>query len=119
LLRVIRSGRAVTLGYLIRDPTDRERRLACVPLVLQAAGGPPQIMPALSTSVRAGDQILFCGSPRAHRLLEATLDNEYTLGYLMTGKDEPRGWVMQWLRRKLEASPRRMGQRMGSDRSGA
>ena len=53
--------------------------------------------------VRKGDQILFCGSAYAHRLLDATINNEYTLRYLITGKDEPRGWVMTWLARKLPA----------------
>ena len=62
-----------------------------------------RILPEPSTPVRPGDQILFCGSPRAARLLEANMNNEYTLGYLMTGVDEPRGYAMKWLHRKLGA----------------
>jgi len=117
LLRVIRAGRSVTFDHLLRDPTDRGSHLACVPLVLQSIDASPQVMPSLSTPVQPEDQILFCGSPRAQRLLEATIDNEYTLGYLMTGQDEPRGWVMQWLRHKIDASPQQVGRRESADLS--
>jgi hypothetical protein len=37
----------------------------------------------------------------AYRLLDATLNNEYTLRHLATGIDEPRGFVMQWVWRKM------------------
>ena len=102
VVRTVRSGRAVTLGNLVSDPVDRSRRLACLPLVLQS-GGQTLVLPQLAMPVRPGDQILFCGSPRAHRLLDATMNNEYTLTYLMTGVEEPRGWVMKWLSQKFSA----------------
>jgi len=53
--------------------------------------------------VRPGDQILFCGTPRAIGLLDAILNNEYLLGYLMTGIEEPRGYIMSWLTRRFPA----------------
>ena len=93
------SGGTVRLGDLLRDPLDRSAHLACVALVLRS-GAQTRVLPELSCPVRPGDQILFCGSAQAHRLLDATMNNEYTLRYLMTGRDEPRGWVMQWLTRK-------------------
>ncbi len=34
-------------------------------------------------------------------MLDATLNNEHTLRYLITGVDEPRGTVMRWLSRRL------------------
>ena len=104
LVRVVRNGESVTLGDLLRHPVDRTRNLACLPLVMESGGEPgqkPLVMPALTTPVRPGDQILFCGTAQAMRLLDATLNNEYTLRYLMTGRDEPRGYLMQWLTRKL------------------
>jgi hypothetical protein len=54
-------------------------------------------MPALTIDIQAGDQILFCGRERAVALLDATLANEYTLRYFMTGSEPPRGHVMRWL----------------------
>jgi Trk K+ transport system NAD-binding subunit len=99
ILPIISAGADVRLGQLIGDPSDRSQRLACVPLVL-STNRRAQILPELSTQLHEGDQILFCGSAYARRLLNATINNEYTLRYLMTGKDEPRGWIMSWLSRK-------------------
>ncbi len=104
LKRVMGDGTAVTLGDILRDPEYRDRRLACLPLVMES-GREPVVMPSLNAAVRLGDRILFCGTPRAVRLLEATLNNEYTLRYLITGVEAPRGYVMQWLTRKMAARP--------------
>ncbi len=102
LLRVIESGDRVTLDDLLRDPVNRDRHLACLPLVIRS-GQKPTIMPALATAVQPGDQILFCGTAGSLRLLDATLNNEYTLRYLISGIDQPRGFVMQWLKRRNSA----------------
>ncbi len=102
VLRAIESGRQVTLGHLMSDPADRDQRLECVPLVLES-GGQAQILPELSTPLCAGDQVLLCGTPRAYRLLDATMNNDYLLVYLMTGVEEPRGHFMKWLHRVLAA----------------
>lgn len=96
LQRVTEAGRRVTLENLIGDPGNRTLQLACVPLVIESAGE-TTILPELSTPVQPGDRILFCGNNRAYHLIDATMHNEYTLTYLMTGKDLPRGWFMRWL----------------------
>ena len=92
----------VALGDLMRDPVDRTRRLDCVPLVVQSADG-ATVMPEPSHPLRPGDRILLCGSARAHHLVDATLHNDYTLRYLVSGVDGPRGLVMRWLAPKLAA----------------
>ena len=102
LYRLAEHGISVTLEDILRDPVDPTRRLACVPLVATSESG-PVVMPELSAPVRPGGQILLCGTPQALRLLDATLNNEYTLRYLVSGVDEPRGIVMKWLRHKLPA----------------
>ena len=48
-------------------------------------------MPELVTRVQSGDELLFCGRERAVHLLDATLANEYTLRYLMTGAEPAHG----------------------------
>ena len=101
--RIAAEGHVVSLETLIRDPVDRNQFLACVPLVIQS-GDDIEVMPALSTPARPGDQILFCGAPRAYHMLDSTLHNEYTLRYLITGRDEPRGWLMQWLTRSFQST---------------
>ena len=60
-------------------------------------------LPAPGTAVRPVDQILLCCTARAQRLLDATLNNEYTLRYLISGIDAPRGYLMQWLTRRTAA----------------
>ncbi len=45
-----------------------------------------------------------CGTGRAQWMLDATLNNEYTLRYLITGIDEPRGTVMRWLSHRLNGA---------------
>jgi voltage-gated potassium channel len=99
----------VSLGDVLRDPSDRERALACVALVA-LQGEEETIMPGPDYQLRPGCQILFAGTLQAQRLLNATLNNEYTLGYLMTGIDPPRGLVMQWISQRLGgAAPQAAG----------
>ncbi len=99
LLSVVESGQEVTLGDVLTDPTDRNRQIACVALVI-GSGNEQKVMPAPATTIQPCDQILFCGTPAALRVLDSTLNNEYTLRYLITGIDEPRGHVMQWFARR-------------------
>jgi Trk K+ transport system NAD-binding subunit len=94
------EGETVTLEQVLMDPADRSRRLACVPLVVQS-GDAVTAMPEMSRALKPGDRILFCGRNEAYHLLDASLNSEYTLRYLMNGVDEPRGYVAQWMTRKL------------------
>ncbi len=99
LLNTVEGGQEVALGDILRDPVDRNKHLACVPLVMRS-GQELNVMPALTTVVQPGEQILFCGTASSLRLLDATLNNEYTLRYLISGIDQPRGYVMQWFTRR-------------------
>ena len=96
LVSLVESGRTVSLGELLRDPADRNRRLPCVPLVIES-DGKVAVMPGMSTPVKPGDHVLFCGARRTPGLLDATLNNEYTLRYLISGVDETRSVVLRWV----------------------
>jgi len=102
LVNLVEDGRSVTLGELLRDPANRNRRLPCVPLVIES-GGEVTVMPELSTPVKQRDQVLFCGTHRVPNLLDATLNNEYTLRYLISGVDETRSVALRWLLGKFRA----------------
>jgi hypothetical protein len=93
------EGIRVALTDIIRNPVAREHHLDCIPLVLEHAGQ-DQLLPAAATGLQHGDQILLCGTRHARRLLDATLNNVYTLLYLVTGSDRPRSYLMKWLRSK-------------------
>lgn len=96
LTSALRQGKAVTLGDIVRDPAARDQRLAAVPLVIRSQDE-VKAMPPADRMLRENDEILFCGTGRGRHLLDATLNNAYTLSFLVSGVDEPRGYVMQWL----------------------
>ncbi|MDH3672772.1 MAG: NAD-binding protein [Gammaproteobacteria bacterium] len=98
---VLRKQRCtVTIGDIMRDPMHRERSLACVPLVL-ARRQANVVMPDPSQALRARDEVLFCGTRYAERQVGATLKNEYTLQYLVSGMQESRGYIMKWFARRI------------------
>jgi Trk K+ transport system NAD-binding subunit len=99
LTSALKQGKTVRLGDIVRDPAAREQRLAAVPLVIRWQDE-VTAMPPADRVLRENDEILFCGTDRGRHLLDATLNNAYTLNYLVSGVDEPRGYVMQWLMRR-------------------
>ncbi|MEQ8858938.1 MAG: NAD-binding protein [Pseudomonadales bacterium] len=86
----------VTLGDILRDPRDPDVQLRCVALLLDR-DGEQILMPDTDQALHGDDRLLFCAVPRARRVLQAALTNEYTLSYLITGRDPPRGWLARWL----------------------
>ena len=95
----------LTLGDLITDPRERGRRLPVIPLLLEH-DHERQLLPALSTPVRKGDQVLFCGREGAHGAIDWTLNDRHTLRYVLTGEDGPDGWVWRrWARWRRRRSP--------------
>lgn len=97
------AGGTVCLDDLLRHPHDREHRLACVPLVIRS-GGAIEVLPALSRQIQPGDELLFCGRDCDIHLLDASLNNPYTLGYLISGRDEIRSSLLRWLFQRREHS---------------
>ena len=58
-------------------------------------------MPKPNLNIQLNDEILFCGTQYSERLLEGTLSNAYTLKYLITGTENPSGYLMKWAQRRL------------------
>jgi Trk K+ transport system NAD-binding subunit len=98
--RLLDDNRQLTLADLIKDPTDPSQVLACIPLMMQR-DGECIMLPGDSEQVQVGDEVVFCGTERSERLLIATLNNPYTLKYLISGVYPPRGYFFNWLDRKL------------------
>ena len=103
------AGKELTLGDLIRNPDNLDGSLACVPLAVRR-GGELLMLPDDTEPVLPKDGILFCGTERSERLLRATLNNHYTLHYLTTGVEAPRGYLFQWIAqrpgKRADSSPR-------------
>lgn len=101
VMEFLEAGKPLSLGDLIRHPDNLDGSLPCVPLVIRR-NEELLMLPDDSEAVLPGDGILLCGSERSERLLQASLNNPYTLHYLTTGIDPPRGFVFQWLARWRE-----------------
>jgi hypothetical protein len=102
-IELLDEGHRLTLEDAIRDPADRRRTLSCIPLMMQR-DGECIMLPSDRERTRVGDEVVFCGTARSKRLLAATLNNPYTLKYLVTGVDPPRGYFFDWLAKRAESS---------------
>ena len=96
------SDLPLTLGDIIRDPHDLENTLPCVPLMIERNSS-QLMLPESSQLLQDGDEILFCGTTQGKRMLLASMNNPYTLNYLLTGTDPPRSYFFSWLSTKLES----------------
>ncbi len=93
----------VRLGDVMRDPGKRTNSLDAIPLVV-SRGGEDFMLPDADFRVQTDDVLLLCGSRRAQRLLWSTVNNPYTLHYLVTGEEPPRAWIFQWIYKRLRIS---------------
>lgn len=86
------------LGDLLRDPADRDRRLAAVPLLLMR-GRECTLAPGDDVVLAAGDELLLAGRPAARRALDTTLLVQTVCAYVVTGRHVPSSWVWRRLTR--------------------
>jgi hypothetical protein len=82
----------------MRDPSDRDRMLRCIPLLLER-DGESMLMPDEGIVLREDDRILFCGSHRAGKRIGWALQNVHSLNYLRTGESRPQGWIWRLFQR--------------------
>lgn len=92
------------LAALRRDPTDRERLLPLLPLLL-VRDGRDQELPTDETLLKAGDELLFAGTRSAKVAQNLSLDNRNVLDYVLTGHDA-QGFLWRLLSPARRASGR-------------
>jgi len=97
--RWLATGQRIPLGDLLRDPADRDRPLAVVPLLVVYANGSAQFAPGDDATLGACDELLLAGLPAARRALEATCRSDAIRDYVLLGRDTPSGWLWQALAR--------------------
>lgn len=89
------SSGSARLGDLLRDPEDRERTIACVPLLLHGAGR--TVLAPEDTILVRGDHLLLAGTASARRALDATLSVPTVLEYVVNGRRVGNSWVWRTL----------------------
>jgi voltage-gated potassium channel len=91
-------GELVRLGDLLRSPTDRDRTLRCIPLLL-CRGDNNFMLPEPDMWLHRGDRILFTARAGTRKRMEWALNNTKVLEYLVTGNESPDGSVWRWMAR--------------------
>jgi Trk K+ transport system NAD-binding subunit len=99
----LESG-GLRLGDLLRSPLGREHPLEAVPLAL-LRGGSTEVSPDDDFVLQPDDQLLVAGLPAARRALDATLTDEPTATYVISGEFAPSSWVWRRLAGKRPRTP--------------
>ena len=89
------SGHA-QLGDLLRNPDNRDKQLAVVPMMV-LRNGEPVMSPDDDFVLAAGDELLLSGEAGARRALGMTLIIDATREYVVQGRHVPAGWAWRKL----------------------
>lgn len=98
VIQYLEQNPALTMGELLRTPHNLEKHMHCVPFVIKR-DNELIMLPDHSMILKENDEILLCGTEHSETLLSATINNPYTLNYLVTGEDEPHGYFFQWVKK--------------------
>jgi voltage-gated potassium channel len=90
------DGDGLRLADLLRDPADRDDELDIVALSL-FRDGERTMAPSGDVVLRADDQLLLAGRPRARSALDTTLTEVPTASYVVDGRRVPSSWVWRRL----------------------
>lgn len=92
------AGGTARLGDLMRDPTDRDVRLALVPLLL-GHGVDEVLAPDEDLPLAPGDILILAGRSRARRALDMTLHDPATRAYVVDAAMLPTTWLGRQVQR--------------------
>ncbi|GAB3697603.1 NAD-binding protein [Mariniluteicoccus flavus] len=106
VVRWITRGGTITIGDLLRDPSDRDSMLPAFCLSL-LRDGQAEYAPDEDTELAQGDALIVAGTPEALQDLVGVLDNDTTTEHLVTGEDVPATWLWRTLRRRRVGALRR------------
>lgn len=100
LMRRLQSGAVVRLADVLREPGNRQDHLLCDVLQIDQPQGDRLMLPGDETVVAAGDEWLLVGQRQAKTALALTLGNDNVLHHVISGEDQPGGWIWRQLKRK-------------------
>jgi len=91
------KGRIVSIRSLTKKPYKRHENLDCFALMLKR-GDETILVPGELTELKEGDRLLFCGRTGALDDQRWVLENEQSLGYVLTGTDDNPNPILRWIR---------------------
>lgn len=97
IYRALMEHREVGVLDLLRHPSRRDEELPALPLYLHRRDESLELPPD-DAKLQPGDQLLFAGLDRARREQQSLLRNDKVRDYVLTGRDQPTGWLWQRLR---------------------
>lgn len=100
LWEAIEQGDMIYLGYLRKNPKDREYQLAAVPLLL-VRGDDKIVLPKDDEILEQNDEILWCSNKGAATWMKWCWYDSLVLNYLVTGYMPPRTYFGRWLEKKI------------------
>lgn len=86
----------LTIGDLLRDPDDRDVRLAAYPAVVVREGR-RIFTPGMDLTLQEGDQLLLLGKDQDLQVVQSTLFHDASVEYVSTGREVATGWVVRQL----------------------
>jgi voltage-gated potassium channel len=102
------SKRLVRVGFLCRDPRNRDHELPAMVLMIKR-GDSSLLLPDAGTRLQCGDEILLAGQAQAQVFMCWITDNHNVLRYVRSGIEAPGGVVWRWLnkpgRRRKRSAP--------------
>ncbi len=100
------GSRTLTLGDLLRSPSDRQRTLPVV-VVEMLRDGERTILPPPDLELRSGDKLVLVGTRDALDDLGEAMYDDSTLQYLVTGRDVPTSLVWRLVTGRVLIGDRR------------
>ena len=97
VINYLETGGTLNLRPLTKSPEDRSKMLSLLPLLVKR-GEELFFEPGELLELRAGDQILFCGTLDAIRDQRWAFENGRSLQYLVDGTEPSRGFLLNLLK---------------------
>lgn len=92
-------GDKIHLHHLLREPTNRKKKLPCVALLLQRGDGKEILLPDDKTPIYPHDRILLAGDIKAKWKINHIITSSEVLRYTLTGNHPPTSFFWRWVTR--------------------
>jgi len=100
LWEAFEKEQVINLGYLRKDPRDRDSRLAVVALLL-IRGDEKILLPKDDEVLKQNDQVLWCSKKGVATWMKWCWYDHLVLSYLVTGYMPPRTYIGRWLEKRF------------------